>query len=181
MLNRRFRPSFTDFAQLIVATILSVILPLQAVATPDTRDLHSSLLAAIERADIPTFQSLLAQLKHQDPAAVENNNYDYALARMLESSGERAAAAALYQQIAERHSTLAQYALWRLSRYARDTGNLVLERNYLRQMEAAFPNGLLSAAVTDRLSSSLLESRDFEGAIAYLSSPRFASAGQITR
>ena len=69
-----------------------------------------------------------------------------------------------YQAIASNDSRLKQYALWRLAKLARATGDLVLERERLQQLVATAPSSLLYEAATLRLSESFFESGDFQAA-----------------
>jgi soluble lytic murein transglycosylase len=91
-------------------------------------------------------------------------NQDYLLGRKAESEGDIAAATANYQAVVTRNSILKEYALWRLARLARSTGDLVLERERLRQLLATAPNSLLYETAALRLSESFFESHDFEAA-----------------
>ena len=61
-------------------------------------------------------------------------NQDYLLGRKAETAGDIAAATANYQAVVARNSILKEYALWRLARLARATGDLVLERERLQQL-----------------------------------------------
>jgi TolA-binding protein len=91
-------------------------------------------------------------------------NQDYLAGRKAEASGNAAEAATTYQAIVSRNSPLTEYALWRLARIARSTGDLVLERERLRRLIATAPNSLLYETATLRLAESLFESGDFEAA-----------------
>ncbi|HET7286244.1 MAG TPA: tetratricopeptide repeat protein, partial [Pyrinomonadaceae bacterium] len=73
-------------------------------------------------------------------------------------------ATASYQTIAANNSRLREYALWRLAKFARATGDLVLERERLQQLVATAPSSLLLEAATLRLSESFFESGDFQAA-----------------
>src|SRR5205814_8909885 len=95
-------------------------------------------------------------------AAAQPN--DYLLGRNAERTGDIAGATAHYQAIASGDSVLKEYALWRLARIARSTGDLVLERERLQQLIAAAPSSLLFDAAALRLSESFFESGDFTGA-----------------
>ena len=107
-------------------------------------------------------------------------NQDYALGRKAEAAGDFATATANYQAVVARNSILKEYALWRLARLARATGDLVLERERLQQLLATVPNSLLYEAAALRLSESFFESGDFEtaakGASALASSKNVAVA-----
>ena len=62
----------------------------------------------------------------------------------------------------------AQYALWHLARLTRASGDLVLEREKLRQLIATAPGSLLREAAIMRLGQSFAESKDYSAAIAAL-------------
>ena len=91
-------------------------------------------------------------------------NQDYLLGRKAESAGDFATAAANYQSVVARDSILKEYALWRLARLARLSGDLVLERERLQQLLATAPNSLLYETAALRLSESFFESGDLAGA-----------------
>src|SRR6185369_12121925 len=93
-------------------------------------------------------------------------NQDYLLGRKAEAAGDVAAATANYQAVVSRNSVLKEYALWRLARLARATGDLPLERERLRQLLATAPSSLLADAATLRLGRSFFESGDFPAAAA---------------
>lgn len=93
-------------------------------------------------------------------------NADYRRGREAEKSGDLANAAANYQAVVSRNSVLKEYALWRLARLARATGDLPLERERLRQLLATAPSSLLSETAALRLSRSFFESGDFQAAAA---------------
>lgn len=91
-------------------------------------------------------------------------NQDYLLGRKAEASGDVATATANYQATVTRNGLLKEYALWRLARIARSTGDLVLERERLQRLIAIAPNSLLYETAALRLSESFFESGDFEAA-----------------
>src|ERR1043165_6732622 len=91
-------------------------------------------------------------------------NQDYLLGRKAEAAGDIAAATASYQAVVSRNSILKEYALWRLARIARATGDLVLERERLQQLVAAAPNSLLYEAAFLRLSETFFAGGDFAAA-----------------
>ena len=91
-------------------------------------------------------------------------NYDYLLGRTAERNGDVASATASYQTLAANNSRLKEYALWRLSKIARSSGDLVLERERLQQLISTAPSSLLYEAAALRLVESFIESRDFNAA-----------------
>ena len=102
-------------------------------------------------------------------------NQDYLLGRKAEASGDVAQAAVGYESVVSRNSILKEYALWRLARIARSTGDLVLERERLQRLIASAPNSLLYETAALRLSESFFESGDFPAAA---SSARVLSSGK---
>lgn len=91
-------------------------------------------------------------------------NAEYLRGREAEKSGDIAKATANYQAVVTRDSILKEYALWRLARIARATGDLPLERERLRQMLATAPSSLLAETAGLRLAESFFESGDFASA-----------------
>src|SRR5262244_350128 len=85
------------------------------------------------------------------PAAA---NQEYLVGRKAETAGDIAAATASYQALVSRNSILKEYALWRLARIARSTGDLVLERERLQQLITTAPSSLLYDSAALRLSES---------------------------
>jgi tetratricopeptide (TPR) repeat protein len=104
-------------------------------------------------------------------------NQDYLLGRKAESAGDIAAATANYQAVVARNSILKEYALWRLARLARATGDLVLERERLQQLLASAPNSLLYETAALRLSESFFENGEY--AAAANSAKALASAKNV--
>jgi peptidoglycan lytic transglycosylase len=96
--------------------------------------------------------------------AQSSANQDYLLGRKAEASGDVVTATANYQAVVSRNALLKEYALWRLARIARATGDLVLERERLQRLVAVAPNSLLYETAALRLAESFFESGDFEGA-----------------
>src|SRR5688572_21924067 len=95
---------------------------------------------------------------------VAQTNAEYLRGREAEQSGDIAKATANYQAVVTSTSVLKEYALWRLARLARATGDLPLERERLRQLLATAPSSLLADTAALRLSRSFFESGDFQAA-----------------
>lgn len=95
---------------------------------------------------------------------VAQTNADYARGREAEAAGNIAGATANYQAVVSSESPLKEYALWRLARLARATGDLPLERERLRQLLSTAPASLLAETTTLRLAESFFESADFASA-----------------
>ena len=97
------------------------------------------------------------------PIAAQSND-DYRRGREAEKSGDIAKATASYQAVVTQNSVLKEYALWRLARIARSTGDLPLERERLRQLLTTAPSSTLAESAALRLSRSFFESGDFQSA-----------------
>jgi hypothetical protein len=110
----------------------------------------------------------LANFRRADKKTFAARNYDYLLARIYEKRGDLANATANYHTVAKRKSLLREYALWHLSQIARTSGNLLLERTFLRELQIFAPKSLLSDATRARLARSFFESRDFASTISTL-------------
>ena len=123
------------------------------------------IVAAIEAEDWQTARSEIGKIRAANEALFRDKNYEYLLGRIAERTGDTAGAIANYQAIASNNSRLKEYALWRLAKIARATGDLVLERERLQQLIAAAPSSLLFDAATLRLTESFFESGDFVAAV----------------
>lgn len=144
------------FASLLLLLVLA--LP-TAAQTPDR------VLAAVESEDWQAARAEINKLRASNEALFREKNYEYLLGRIAERTGDLASAGASYQAIASNDSRLKQYALWRLAKIARSTGDFVLERERLQQLDStAAPSSLLNEAATLRLSESFFESGDFQSA-----------------
>lgn len=122
------------------------------------------ILAAVEAADWQTARTEINKVRSANDALFRDKNYDYLLGRISERTGDLAGATASYQAIATNDSRLREYALWRLAKLARATGDLVLERERLQQLTATARSSLLFETATLRLSESFFESGDFVSA-----------------
>ena len=137
-----------------------------AAQTPQQR--HERIKQALAAGNLQVASTELNSLRDSGPVRFTANNYDYLLGRLHERTGETAQALANYQAVVARNSLLSQYALWRLSRIARSTGDLTRERESLRQLVAIAPASLLRQAAILRLGQSFFESKDFLAAVAAL-------------
>ena len=129
---------------------------------------HQNILRAAQEREYQTVISELETLKTSDKISFELNDYDYLLARMSEKIGDFAKAMANYQAVVNRNSVLKEYALWHLSQLARSSGNLMLERTYLQEIQIFTPESLLSEAIKTRLPRSYFESKNYDTAINLL-------------
>ena len=148
-----------SFARLILfIALLNTAAFAVAAQSPDP------IVAAVEAENWQTARSEISKVRAANEALFRHKNYEYLLARIAERTGDTATAVANYQAVASNNSRLKEYALWRLAKIARATGDLVLERERLQQLIAAAPSSLLFEAATLRLTESLFESGDFAAA-----------------
>ncbi|HEV8167890.1 MAG TPA: tetratricopeptide repeat protein, partial [Pyrinomonadaceae bacterium] len=147
-----------SFLRVVLIFVLTMAAALQIVAQPER------ITAAVEAADWQTARAEIIKLRSSNETLFRDKNYDYLLGRIAERTGDLAAATASYQTIATNNSKLREYALWRLAKFARATGDLVLERERLQHLIATAPSSLLFEAATLRLSESFFESGDFPAA-----------------
>ena len=122
------------------------------------------VVSAVESENWQTARAEINKIKAANETLFREKNYDYLLGRIAERTGDTATALASYQTIAASDSKLREYALWRLAKLARATGDLVLERERLQQLIATAPSNLLFEPATLRLSESFFESGDFTAA-----------------
>ena len=148
-----------SFARLLLSVALFTVTTLPASAQS-----ADPIVAAIETQDWQTARTEIAKVRAANEALFRDKNYEYLLGRIAERTGDTASAVANYQAIASNNSKLKEYALWRLAKIARATGDLVLERERLQQLIAAAPSSLLFDAATLRLTESFFESGDFPSA-----------------
>src|ERR1044071_4747725 len=147
-----------SFARVVLIFILTVVAALKIVAQPER------IVAAVEAADWQTARTEINKVRSANETLFRDKNYDYLLGRIAERTGDLAGATASYQAIATNDSRLREYALWRLAKLARATGDLVLERECLQQLTATARSSLLFETATLRLSESFFESGDFVSA-----------------
>ncbi|HEX7773302.1 MAG TPA: tetratricopeptide repeat protein, partial [Pyrinomonadaceae bacterium] len=146
------------FARIVLIFVFFCAAALHALGQPER------IVAAVEAADWQTARAEINKIRSANETLFRDKNYDYLLGRIAERTGDLAGASASYQVIATNDSKLREYALWRLAKLARATGDLVLERERLRQLTATAGSSLLFETATLRLSESFFESGDFVSA-----------------
>jgi soluble lytic murein transglycosylase len=155
-------------AVLSAQSILTQSLQAQTLPAQEFQARAEKIRLALASGNSRTALDELISLKTTDTRAFELNNYDYLLARLFEAAADRAAATSTYQSVVTRRSLLTQYALWHLAQIARSTGDLVQEREQLRQLLNTVPTSLLRDAATIRLAESFSESADYAAVVATL-------------
>ncbi len=152
----------------VSAFVLVIAFSIHSVAAADLRATAQQIRGAMEARDFDRAEQLVRDLRATDATAFTANHYDYLLARLCERKGAQAEATALYLNILNRNSLLAQYALHRLAGLARAAGDLALERQYLSRLLAAYPSSALIVSARDRLLESYRESSDYQSTISSL-------------
>ncbi len=146
------------------AVLFLIILFFQAVAAQEP-DTHERIRKAYAERNYLAAAAELRELEIENPAVFNANNYDYLLARISEKIGDTASAMARYQSVADRNSVLKEYALWHLSRLARASGGLMLERIYLQELTAFSTDSSLFHPASGRLAQSWFDSGNYDLAI----------------
>src|ERR1041385_7764654 len=108
-----------SFLRVVSIFLLVAAAALTVVAQPER------ITAAVEAADWQTARAEIDKLRSTNEALFRDKSYDYLLGRIAERTGDLASANARYQSIVANNSKLHEYALWRLARLARSTGDLV--------------------------------------------------------
>ncbi len=147
------------------ALLFFIAISFQLVSAQVPIEIDGRIRAALADRNYLTVASELRDLESNDPAGFRENNYDYLSARVAESSGDIAKAMAAYQGVVSRNSILKPYALWHLSRLARTSGNLIVERSYLQELISFSPDSLLLYPATRRMAQSWFESGNYDLAI----------------
>jgi soluble lytic murein transglycosylase len=147
------------------AFLILIAFSIQLVSAQGPSEIHGRIRAALADRNYLTVANELRDLEAKDPAGFRENNYDYLSARVLEKSGDTARAMAAYQGVVNRNSILKPYALWHLSRLARTSGNLILERTYLQELMSFSPDSLLVYPAARRTAQSWFESGNYDLAI----------------
>jgi soluble lytic murein transglycosylase len=141
-----------------------------SISAQNLNESHKKIRDFVENRDYKTAVGELQKLRQSDKKIFDTNNYDYLLARLAEKQGDLANAAANYQSVVSRNSILTEYALWHLAEISRSTGNLFLERLYLRELLTNAQESLIGDAANARIARSLFEGKDYDSAIAALRS-----------
>ena len=164
-----------------ILLILAVLFPATyAVRADDLSESHNKIRLAVEANQYSVAAAELRGIQTANLNIFEANNYDYLLARMAESEGDKATAIANYKTVADRDSILKAYALFHLAKIFRESGNLLLERLYLTKLSIESPNSLLMPATRERLAKSSFAASNFAESIRMLTSDNFGTPGDKT-
>jgi soluble lytic murein transglycosylase len=153
----------------IAAVLLTVITTFGGTIPQDQSE---KLRRALESNDTDRVIEELQTLRSADEKAFIENNFDYLLGREAESDGRLALALSNYRAVADRDSVLGPYAVMHMSRIARSTGNLSLERIYLDQLLMFWPASLPANGAASRLARSSCESGNYGETIRILTVSR---------
>lgn len=159
--------------KLLTLTIL--IVSGQALKGQIPEDPSRRIRDAVEARDWQSARTQIERLASNDNSTFRAHGYDYLLARIAEEMNDFATATRSYQASASTNSPFSHYALWHLARIARASGDLVLEREYLRKLISVAPGSLLIEAASFRLAQSFFESGDYP---AVVTSARQISLGK---
>ena len=148
--------------------LLLLALFARTICAQTVQERGEKIRASVESGDLKAALADLKSVRKSDASG-------FALATTISGSsfGQTArqrAALAGYQSVVARHSLLSQYAIWHLAQSARATGDLVLERERLRQLTMTATTSLLREAATMRLAESFFESADYPGVVSTLRS-----------
>ena len=152
----------------VIAVLIAVLFCQPAflqISTPDAK----AFLENVSAREYGAVVEKLLALERSDQKAFSQGDLNYLLARMAEVDGQLTLAMAEYLQAAHRDPLLKPYALAHLSRIARGTGNLMLERLWLLELTAPLNNGLLTGPARRRLVRNYFESGNYAETITMLS------------
>ena len=165
----------------LLVSVLAIIFLCATTTLAQTQQQHDRIVSAVDSGDRNTAIEELRTFRSTDPALFASRNYDYLLARLTENSGDLAESQSNYQTVVDRKSVLATYALWHLAQRARTSGDLVLERERLRQFVALQPISDLRNAALLRIGESLLESGDYSPVVSVLAPLTTVATTQVSR
>jgi len=165
----------------VVPAILLILFVCAALDAQTPQQRHEQIIKAIIAGDRNSAISQLRAIRAADSQLFTANNYDYLLARFAEEAGDVADSQASYQAVVERKSLLSGYALWHLAQHARATGDLVLERERLRQFLSMQTNDALRIAAMLRLGESFMESEDYSSVVSSLQPVLASSSVPLAR
>ncbi|QQS41335.1 MAG: transglycosylase SLT domain-containing protein [Acidobacteriota bacterium] len=148
---------------LLVLLLASLFAPAFSVSIADH---HKDLVSRIEAGNHRSAIEVLEVIEAQDQGQIFSaNNYPYLAGRLFERMGDAGTAARRYLDAADEGSALEVYALWRLSKLMRRSGNLPAERLFLLDALSLSTESAPSYASGERLARSWFESGNHDLAI----------------
>lgn len=152
----------------LLAVILATFIPTIAADNLEVwANRHQNIVTQMTQRDYTKVVEQLSDLRTKDSEIFRVNNYEYLLARVLETQGNLKAAAQSYNNIINQNSSLSEYARRHLAQIARKQQDLPQEREQLKKLLSSYPNSLLKASVERRLAENQLESGDAAMALPY--------------
>src|SRR5258708_3372012 len=139
---------------LVLALALSAFVTIRGQSLQDRQ---RKIRLAVESNEYASGVAELGELAKTQPSLFALNNYGYLLGRLAERQGDIWTAASSYHKLVAERSILSEYGLWHLAQIARLTGNLMLEREQLRQLLVTAPGSQLRNAAFLRLGQSYFE------------------------
>jgi soluble lytic murein transglycosylase len=167
--------------KLLLSALTLIILCSVSTSAQTAEERHQRIVSAIDSGDRNTAIQELRTLRSTNKELFATRNYDYLLARLSEDAGDLAESQSNYQSVVDRKSLLAAYALWHLAQRARASGDLVLERERLRQFLVMNASDELRSAALLRLGESFMESGDYPAVISVVASLTTYPNLQISR
>ena len=164
-----------------LAVPLLMIVAILSTAPQNLPDVQQRIRQSVESRNYSAAITELQKLQIDDPKTFAVNNYDYLLARMAESDAQLAVAMSNYQAVVNRHSELDAWALKHLSQIARSTGNLMLERLYLNELQYSTGDTFLANGAALRLARNSFERGNYAETIRILTTGGQFHAGDTSR
>lgn len=152
----------------LAAVIAVLIVWVTSVAPFEQKTTAAQITDLAQKHDHAALIEKLSPLKLSDPKQFATQDYDYLLGHAAEAEGLLALALSSYSAVAKRDSVLKSYALAHLSRIARSSGNLFLERAYLNELSLFSQNESFKAAAKHRLALNAFEFANYGETIRQL-------------
>ncbi|HMO80862.1 MAG TPA: transglycosylase SLT domain-containing protein [Pyrinomonadaceae bacterium] len=154
--------------RLAATAILLTALFVAAYPTEGDIDKLTAIKAARSAGDLDSAITLLRSHIEKENDDKATSGLEYLLCRSLEENDDLANAMACFSSFAKNGSPLTEYALWRRSRIAWKSGNLLLEKLLLKELDLCCPDSLLRTATRSRIARGAFESGDHSLALAEL-------------
>lgn len=152
----------------LAGLIAVAMLFVSSVASFEQKAATSPIKDLVAKHDHTALIERLSALKLSDPKQFAQQDYDYLLARTAEVEGLTATAMANYHSVAQRNSVLRDYAIAHRARITRASGNLLLERIYLKELKMFTSDVDFRVAAEHRLARNAFESANYKETIRLL-------------